>query len=166
MGYFKKRTREARDCRRERQVRASCALRRNLEKPLYEAWSFAEDFVEQFWSFTSEALVALADLFPTAPGSVDVTIGSAEDVEFAMLYPVVWTLVSAHVDDGGKARETSTLLFFLDGGAWKVRLSERNHRLDLWAGGCTFSEALGGLESQLLKRPVPWRKQAIPAKNK
>jgi hypothetical protein len=149
--------------RRERRLRGRLVERIRGEVSLFQAVAFTINSRNGACLSLAEIIMGISDLFPSADKSAMPAIGSIDDPEFASLYPVTWSLCTVPQDDLGKDRETSTLLFFADGGAWKVRLSERNHRLTLWGGGSTFSEALAGLESQLLKRPVPWRKDP-PAK--
>lgn len=166
MGYWKQHKRREADRRRERRLASRSSLEKGPEYALHEAVAFASlDGLDQ-WLYVSEVLVAIDDLFPGGSKGSGEVVGTFEDEEFSVLYPTVWALCTTPVDGKGAPRELSTLLFFGDGGAWKVRLSERNHRLDLWAGGDTFTAALGGLEAQLLKRPVPWRKSTIPSGRK
>lgn len=103
--------------------------------------------------------MGLNDLFPATNPSDPVVFSLQEDAEFTDAAPTVWSLCCTAFHEDGKPRQVSTLLFFIEAGAWKARLSERNHHLDLWGGGPTFRAALESLEGQLTKRPVPWRKQ-------
>jgi hypothetical protein len=113
--------------------------------------------------FTWEIIVALEALFGGAVPNPDDPTGGFCDETFAAEFPVVHELCTSPGPDPKKVRTLSTLLFFVEGGQWKVRLSERNHKLDLWSGGATLQEALNGLEKALALRPVPWRKQQLPA---
>lgn len=166
MGYYKHSQQNAADRTREVRLRRSRLERWYEEKPLYEALSMACAVDAPNWHFTPEVLMAISDFLPKSPSDMAGDGGSLDDSDFSSLYPALWEMCTAPFGPDGKPRDNASLLFFVEGASWKVRLSERNYRLDLWAGGSTFSEALACLEGQLHKRPVAWRKQTIPSSRK
>jgi len=130
----------------------------------FEAWSFLAWHAPSLSITVKGEPMKIEDLLPP-PGDEPTDVpGDASDPEFETEFPRMWTLCSAPVDGTGKKRQTSTLVFFLDAGSWKVRLSERNVCLDLWGGGATFRAALAHLEAQLSKSPVPWRRPTVTRK--
>lgn len=82
---------------------------------------------------------------------------SSRDPEFQKAYPAVWEFVSIAKHGDGSTRQTATLLFFLEAGAWKVCLGDRDSGLSLWAAGETFLEALEALEAMLQSPSPQWR---------
>lgn len=164
MGYFKQLSLRARDDRRERSARARSIARTKEEKPLYDAvhiWSVENCDLR---CVHGDFIMSIRDLLPVNPESNETPGGTLDDAEFIESYPNVSTLCFGALGPDGKPRQLSTLLFFVEFGAWKVRLSERNVRCDLWSGGKSFREAMDALEAQLSQRPVPWRKQTLPGK--
>lgn len=162
MGYWKQHKQREVDRRRERRSASRSLLETDHYAAILEAMAFFTIDVPGLWRFTKEAIMALDDLFDSVPGINGAACGTAEDDAFCSRFPTVWSLCTHPVDGAGKPRMLATLLFFIEAGAWKVRLAERNHRLDLWAGGDTFDAAMETLEAMLMKRPVPWRKAAAP----
>jgi len=160
MGYFKKLQLRARtrDRERRRVVAARAVFQQELEA--FQVWAMESAPPGYIPRLLSGVLMALSDYFP-AEGSPEAAAQSAmDDPEFCATFPRVWELCSAPVGSDGKVRQLSTLMFFLDGGGWKCRLSERNYGLDLWAFGPTFRASLEVLDAQLAKSPVPWRRQS------
>lgn len=82
---------------------------------------------------------------------------TARDMEFARTYPALWEFVSVTKNTDGTARQTATLLAFLEAGTWKVCLGDRDSGLSLWAAGETFLEALEALEACLQSPNPQWR---------
>jgi len=81
------------------------------------------------------------------------------DKEFARKYPAIWEFVSLTQNTDGTTRETSSLLYFIADGCWKVRLFEREQNLTLWAAGETQEEATEALEAMLQSGTAQWRSE-------
>ena len=166
MGFWKQYKQREADRRRERRLVSRSAFVGDGYAACYEALAFWSLDVPFLWQYTGETIMALDDLFDAVPSMDGSAGGTIDDPAFSGRFPTVWSLCTQPVDSKGKPRLLSTLLFFIESGTWKVRLAERNHRLDLWAGGDTFDAAFEQLEASLMKRPVPWRKATVPTGKK
>jgi len=76
---------------------------------------------------------------------------------FQAQYPSVWEhLASLHYDDG-TPRLPSTLTLFVDAGAVKACLNDRDQGVTGWAAGDSVSTCLMALERALQADTVDWR---------
>jgi len=74
--------------------------------------------------------------------------------------PQVAEYLATRCWDDGSERTTSTLLFFVDGGAFKVCLNDRANARSLWASGRSLEGALACLEAMLGSGGAEWRRSA------
>jgi hypothetical protein len=83
----------------------------------------------------------------TDPGSCDVFVR----------YPGLWSMLALRAYPDGVARQTATLLLFIDGGQLKVCLNDRDQELQAWATGASLHDLLGALEAGLQADTLDWR---------
>lgn len=83
------------------------------------------------------------------------TVG--RDSAFRSRFPALAEWLSADFYPDGTARETSTLLFFVEGGQWKGCLNDRDQKRGLWAAGGALDEVLEALEANLQSGGGEWR---------
>lgn len=92
----------------------------------------------------------------------DVWDGSAPvappDVSMRKESPALFEYLTSTVFEDGSARQTSTLLVFVDGSDFKACLNDRENDRSLWATGDTLEGCLGTLEALLCDAKAPWRK--------
>ena len=81
----------------------------------------------------------------------------ASDAAFRARYPALYEWLSLDQYDDGQPRETATLLVFLDDGAFKVCLNDRDQGRSLWATGGSFDASLQALEAFLATGEGDWR---------
>jgi hypothetical protein len=97
------------------------------------------------------------------PGPVERPAGvvgiGALDPQF-MEMPCLWEYLTAEKWDDGSARQTSTLLFFVEDGRVKVCLNDRAAGRTAWATGTGFLDAMQSLEAALDGERVEWRKSS------
>lgn len=81
------------------------------------------------------------------------------DPEFEKAYPALWEYLTVTQWAKDQPRKTSTITFFVDDGAWKASLNDRDQGYNLYGTGATWEECLNTLE-ELLAAPggTPWRK--------
>jgi hypothetical protein len=103
-------------------------------------------------------LMGLLDDALKGSGSND-KLKATKDKDVEAVAPVLHAFLTEGKDGQGKERRTSTLLVFVDEGAWKACLTERDHELTLWASSDTLWGLLEALEARLTERPVEWRKK-------
>jgi len=161
MGTFDTEKQRDRSARYERAGRSRLRLAVKRYLDTYEALAFMANGVSIRYVAVEEQTMGLSDMLPSEASLPLDGPGSMHDEEFTNEWPKTWALCTSPTSDDGKSRLVSTLVFFAECGQWKVKLSERNVKYDLWAGGDTMREALDTLESLLMKRPVPWRKATV-----
>jgi len=83
----------------------------------------------------------------------------AEDPWIKADMPILHEFLTAVVDDDGKARQTSSLVVFVEDGMFKVCLSERDHGLCLWGASSTLQGAMEAIEVSLSAEHVDWRQK-------
>jgi hypothetical protein len=91
---------------------------------------------------------------------------NVEAKKWAERHPALWEyLTSTKYPDGG-ARQTSTLLLFVEDGVWKACLKDRDTGRSLWIASGSPTEAMTDLELTLAAGDAEWRKdkQWQPAK--
>ena len=107
---------------------------------------------------------------PIAKPVVDVSSGSPVGLpgggSWRVLCPTVVDYMADTAYGDGSSRETATLLVFLEGGCFKVCLSDRDTGRTLWATGDDFDTALGALESRLSTGKAEWRANTRQGKGK
>jgi len=72
--------------------------------------------------------------------------------------PTVAQFMAADCWPDGEVRERATLIVFVEDGAFKVCLSEKNMQATLWATSATFAGLLEALEDRLTADAPDWRK--------
>jgi len=85
--------------------------------------------------------------------------GAAHDAVLSDSYPAVHEFMTSVEGPEGKARQTSTLMVFVEPPLWKICLNERDAGLSLWASGETLDQALQNLEERLTAPVVEWRRR-------
>jgi hypothetical protein len=80
----------------------------------------------------------------------------ASDKDLEMNFPAIWEFLSLS-SDGGKRRETSTLLVFVQDGQVLVCLNDRQEGRSTFQGAPTLREAMVALEERLSLGGVEWR---------
>lgn len=77
--------------------------------------------------------------------------------QFALAHPALWEhLTALHFDDG-TPRLPSTLTIFVDAGAVKACLNDRDQGMTGWAAGDSVAACLMSLERALQAETVDWR---------
>lgn len=80
------------------------------------------------------------------------------DEKFFLQFPSVTEMLTCCKYSDGTARQPSTLSFFVDDGACKVALADREMEQSLYRTGCSFTEALEAVEEALTtKGKDDWR---------
>lgn len=82
------------------------------------------------------------------------------------LYPAVGEYLTSTSWSATESRETSTLTFFTEGGAWKCCLHDRDRGLTLWRTGATFEALLASLEATLEEGGGDWRQDRKGGKSR
>jgi len=81
----------------------------------------------------------------------------AKDKETADSWPAWFEWMTTDVWEDGTARETSTLLVFVEDGLWKCCFSDREASRRLWVSGTTLGGMLGALDASLRTGEGDWR---------
>ena len=74
-----------------------------------------------------------------------------------ILFPNVWEYLTGLAWEDGSARQTSTLLVFVEDGMCKMCINDRALGRKAWATGPTPEAAITSLESCLASGAVEWR---------
>lgn len=89
------------------------------------------------------------------------------DPTFVKEYPALAEYLMATSYDDGTARQTATLLLFVDGDGVKACLNDRETGYSLWSTTNTLTDALTALDDLLQGDNPPWRKnRETPAQNR
>lgn len=80
-----------------------------------------------------------------------------DDKQFASVYPAIWESLTLSSWEKGEARETSTLLFFVEMGKFKCCLNDRDGCRSGFDSADTFSALLTSLEVKLEEGGLDWR---------
>jgi len=75
-------------------------------------------------------------------------------------FPSVWEWLSSEQYDDGSARQTATLLVFVEEGRVKLCLNDRDGHRKAWVSGSDPLEAFLSLEQCLSTGAVDWRSDA------
>jgi hypothetical protein len=73
-----------------------------------------------------------------------------------MNFPAIWEFLTL-VSEGGKRRETSTLLVFVQDAQVMLCLNDRQEGRSAFQGGPTLREAMVALEERLALGSTEWR---------
>lgn len=84
----------------------------------------------------------------------------------AGLFPVLVEYLSCEQWDDGTARQSSTLLLFIEEGCFKLCLNDRAASRKAWVSGRTAEEAFSTLESALAAGGVEWRQDKPSGRRK
>lgn len=99
-------------------------------------------------------------MFVTRPDSKqqdDVRQVSKAIADFASAFPALHEYLTFTTYPDGGERQTSTLLFFLEEGLWKLCLCDRASDRTLWASGDAIEDCLLTVEGQLQEGRAAWR---------
>lgn len=88
------------------------------------------------------------------------------DPAFARAHPALAGWLGETVDDSGKARETGTLLLFVDGGLLKCCLRDRTTGYVAFVSAGTLEALLGALEDGLRDGDLDWRESREQKQNR
>lgn len=94
------------------------------------------------------------------PSGVQANGGSGQSLvggDAASYFPVTWEWLTSEQYDDGSARETSTLLIFVEDGCVKLCFNDRGGDRKLWATGRDALAALTALEGMLATGAGEWR---------
>lgn len=80
-----------------------------------------------------------------------------KDTMFQKDYPALWQFMTADEYEKDKPRQRSSLMVFVEEGAFKIRLSEETKNCSCWVTGPTFLEALDALEKRITSANPEWR---------
>lgn len=72
-------------------------------------------------------------------------------------YPTLFAMLSDSSYEDGSARQTATLLMFVEGGTVKLCLNDRDNGRTAWAAATSLENAMKSLEGRLVKDQVEWR---------
>jgi len=86
-----------------------------------------------------------------------ITLVDPKECAVFIRYPSLWTMLASRNYPDGGARQTSTLLFFVDQGCLKACLNDRDQGLQAWASGATVADLLDALERGLEEDTLDWR---------
>lgn len=81
----------------------------------------------------------------------------ARDLAFRGRYPALYEWLSSNAYPDGAARETSTLLIFVEQGGYKGCLNDRDQARGLWTASASFEGVLEALEGHLQGGTGEWR---------
>lgn len=100
-------------------------------------------------------------MFVSRPGEKDgmaIRSPSKGCVEFAKDYPALHEYLTAETYDDGSPRQTSTMLFFVEDGGFKLCFCDRDLDRTVWAHDDSIEECLLSLEAVLSSGTAVWRK--------
>lgn len=95
-----------------------------------------------------------------APEGEHILLGS-EEGELSRRFPTVWEFLTRVRWDDGKARETGTILLFVDTGVLKACISDRDAGEVAFLSGHTLESLLETIDTSLSGNSLEWR----PARN-
>lgn len=82
-------------------------------------------------------------------------------------YPEILNWLCDDTWNDGEVRQRSSILFFVQDGAIKGCLMDKDNEMSIWAGGDSFAGFLACLEGRLRDPKADWRKMANhPSKKK
>ena len=103
---------------------------------------------------------------PEKAGSV-VVENTMPDGAWLKNYTMLSEMLTCEKYDDGSKRKTSTITAFVDQGAFKVCLNDRDMEQSLYRSGRSFGEALDALELALIEgKDDDWRSWGKKAKNR
>lgn len=79
------------------------------------------------------------------------------DEAFAKKFPTLLEFLTTAEWEDGTARETSTLTVFIEDGAFKVAVNDRDLKQSIYLTGKTLQDALGAAERALGGGTADWR---------
>lgn len=82
------------------------------------------------------------------PGGVPIP-GVPHGGQFKVDYPQLWEYLTCVRWEDGAARETATLMVFVEGSMWKVQLRDRALQRALWRSGDSWEDCLIEIEGAL-----------------
>lgn len=82
---------------------------------------------------------------------------SAEDAALAKKHPHLHEYMTSTRYEDGAARQTSSVLIFVQDGLWKAMLKDRDANETLWATGDTMAAAVASLDAMLGSGKGEWR---------
>lgn len=94
---------------------------------------------------------------PEASSSSGSGPGSVTEGMLPKKYPLVLEMLAETKYEDGGARQTSTLLVFVEGGMVKGCLNDRDQGQTAWAASPTLEGVLASFEARLAKGDVEWR---------
>ena len=84
--------------------------------------------------------------------------GTPGDPRFKEDYPTLWEMLTCVRWEDGAARETSTLMVFVEGSMWKVQLRDRALQRALWRSGDSLDDCLIEIEGAVSQQSCgDWR---------
>jgi hypothetical protein len=83
--------------------------------------------------------------------------GSLVGGDAAALFPTLWEWLSSEQYDDASARQTATMLVFVEDGSVKLCLNDRDSHRKAWVTGKTPEAAFASLEQALASDTADWR---------
>jgi hypothetical protein len=108
--------------------------------------------------------IHMLKLSSLGPGKATGKGPAAKDPAVEKQYPAIHLLMTATVDDAGKARKTCTLTLCCEGGLWKGGLRDKDEGASCWRSGKTLDGLLRALEDALVSGEADWRVSTPPSR--
>lgn len=143
-----------------------CSLRSGMallwRHPRYGSPDAAVDvrLVPGDWWASRPALTAAADTLmkrPNKPTDSPVSQGSVCDPQMQQRCPLLWEHLTCQAYEDGSKREPSTLLVFLQDGALKGMLRDKDGERCLWVAARSLVGLFDAIEGQLTDDMADWR---------
>jgi len=93
--------------------------------------------------------------------------GALQATEWSRKHPALWEYLTMEEYPDGSPRERSMLCAFVENGAFKACLQDRDAQMSLWASGASLDDVLGALEAKCASGDESeWRSMGGVMKNK
>jgi hypothetical protein len=83
--------------------------------------------------------------------------GMVQDERALKKYPTLCEFLGATVWPDGAGRETGSVSLFVEGGAWKAAVNDRDASMSAYVTKTTLEGILDAIEGGLLKDSLDWR---------
>lgn len=90
----------------------------------------------------------------------------ASDSEFEKKHPTLWQFLTDSSWSNGEARETGSILIFLQEGMWKAMVKDKDSGMIAFVTKNTFKTLLEAIERGLVDEKLDWREDQFKAKKR